>query len=37
MFLPDLPAELLAEVKTNLSYGSYVALRLTVHKTSTDN
>jgi hypothetical protein len=29
MFLPDLPAELLAEVKTNLSYGSCVALRLT--------
>jgi len=27
--LPDLPPELLAEVKTNLSYGSCVALRLT--------
>jgi hypothetical protein len=29
MLLPDLPAELLAEVKTNLSYGSRVALRFT--------
>ena len=29
MFLPDLPAELLAKVKTNLSYGSRVALRFT--------
>ena len=29
MLLPDLPAELPAEVKTNLSYGSCVALRPT--------
>jgi hypothetical protein len=29
MFLLDLPAELLAEVKTNLSYRLCVALRLT--------